>query len=88
MVIGVGLNAPVLQLPSEVCMRPCDTVTKCPLPCTFHRSFKMFTISTSEFGTMGYADECEHVSDEFLAMVTEGVVHSVFKVVTRLPLVT
>ena len=29
-VIGVGQNAPVLQLQSEVHMRPCHTMAKCP----------------------------------------------------------
>ena len=31
-ITGVGQNAAVLQLPSEVSMRTCDTVAKCPIP--------------------------------------------------------
>ena len=33
-VIVIGWNAPVIQLPSEVCMRPCDTMVKCPFTST------------------------------------------------------
>ena len=51
-VIFIRRYSPVLQLPSEVRMWPCDTVAKCPLPCTFYQSFKMFKISASEFGTV------------------------------------
>ena len=51
-VIGVGQNVPVLQLPSEVHMRLCDTVMKCPLPCTSYGGFKKTKISASEFGTV------------------------------------
>ena len=42
----------------------------------------MFKISASEFGTMGIRRQMRACTDEFLAMVTEGVVHSVQKVVT------
>ena len=31
-VIGVGRNAPVLQLPCEGHLQSCDTVVKCPIP--------------------------------------------------------
>ena len=58
-------------------MRLCDTVLKSPLPCASYRSLKMYKISASEFGTNWAC------ADEFLATVTERVVHSVHKVVTR-----
>ena len=32
-------NAPVLQLPFEISVQPCDTVTKCSVPCMFYKSF-------------------------------------------------
>ena len=47
-VTGVGHNATVFQLPSEVHMRPCDTVAKRPLPGTFYGSSKMFKTSASD----------------------------------------
>ena len=34
MVIGVAQNAPLLQLPSEVHVRPCDIVAICPFTST------------------------------------------------------
>ena len=43
----------------------------------------MFKISTSEFGTMGVRRRIRACIDEFLATVTEGVVHSVYKVVSQ-----
>ena len=43
----------------------------------------MFKISISDFGTVGMHRQKEVCADKFLAMVTEGVVHSVYKVVTR-----
>ena len=49
MVIGVGQNAAVLQLPFEVPMAPYARVVKCPLPCVSYRRFKMFTIFASDF---------------------------------------
>ena len=30
-IIRISQNGPVLQLPFEICMQPCVTVTKCPL---------------------------------------------------------
>ena len=42
MVIGGGQNVPVLQLPLEVHMRPCDTEVKCLLPCVSYESVKLF----------------------------------------------
>ena len=32
LVVGIGRNAPVHQLPSDAHMRTCDTVAKCPIP--------------------------------------------------------
>ena len=55
------------QLPSEVRMQPCDIVAKCPLPCMFYKSFKMFKISACEFGTGGACtNEYEHAEMNFL----------------------
>ena len=62
-------------------MRPYDTVVKCPLPCGFYGSFKMFKISTSEFGTVGMHRQMQACTDEFLATVTKGVVNGLCKVV-------
>ena len=44
----------------------------------------MFKISTSEFVPGTCTDKCGACADEFLVTVTEGVVHGVYKVVTRL----
>ena len=41
----------------------------------------MFQISVSEFGTMGMCRQLQTCTDEYLAMVTKGVVHGVYKVV-------
>ena len=59
-------------------MQPCGTVAKCPLPCMSCRSFKMFKIATSEIGTLSMSRPIQACTDEFLAMVTEGVVHGVY----------
>ena len=64
-------------------MGPCDTVAKHTLPCVFKESIKMFKISASEFDTLGMCRRMRACTDEFLATVTEGVVQSVYKVVTR-----
>ena len=53
-----------------------------PKPYVSHRSFEMFKITTSEFGTVGMCRRMLTCTDEFLATVTEGVVHGVYKVVT------
>ena len=45
--LGVGRHAPVLELLSEVCMPPYDTVAKPPIPCASYGNFKMFKISVS-----------------------------------------
>ena len=81
-VIGIGQNVPVLQPLSEVHMRTCDTVVKRPLSSTSCGNFRMFKISHSEFGTMGMHRWMGAYTDEFLTIVTEAVVHSVYKVVT------
>ena len=41
----MSLSFYYIQLPSQVCMQPCDKVARCLLPCTFCVSFKMFNIS-------------------------------------------
>ena len=43
----------------------------------------MFKIFASEFHTMGMRRQMQACIDEFLDMVTEGAVHGVYKVVTR-----
>ena len=58
-------------------------MAKCPLPCAFYGSFKIFKISASEFGTMGMCRRMPACADEFLARVNEGVVHGVNKGMTQ-----
>ena len=41
-------------------------------------------MSDAEFGSVNMRRQMQACVDEFLAMVTEGVVHGVYKVVTRL----
>ena len=64
-------------------MRPCDTVAKLPLPCAFYKSFKMCKMSVSEFGSVGMRRRMDACTSEFLAVVTESVVHGEYNVVTR-----
>ena len=46
--------------------------------------FKCFNIFASEFGMRWACDEkCEHAEMNLLLLVTEGVVHRVYKVITR-----
>ena len=61
----------------------CTLVTKCPLPRVFYRSFKRFKIANSEFGTVSMCRQMHACADEYLAAVTESVVHSVYRVVTQ-----
>ena len=77
---SITQNAVVLQLPSKVCMRKCDIVAKRPTLCMSYRSFKN---SASEFGTLQMHRRMQLCTNEFLAEVTEGVVHGVHKVVTQ-----
>ena len=81
--MGIWQNSLVLQLSSEVRMQPCDTVAKCSIPCTFYGSFKMCKISASDCLSMSIRRSVPACADDFLAIVTEGVVHSVCKVVTQ-----
>ena len=81
MVIDMVQNATVLQLPSDVHMRPCDTMAKRPLPSASYRRFKLFKIFASDFGNVVMQKPA--CTDTFPAMVNEGEVHSVYKVVTR-----
>ena len=60
-------------------MRPWESVANRPLPCMSYRSFKLFKISASDFGTLG----TRFRAYEFLPMATKGVVHGVHKVVIR-----
>ena len=55
-----------------------------PLPSASYRSFKMFKISASDFGTVGERRQKRPCADNFVAMVTEAVVHGVYSVVARL----
>ena len=43
----------------------------------------MCKIFTSDFGTVGLSRRKQAYADKFLATVTEGVVHDVYKVVTQ-----
>ena len=52
LLVAFSEMAHVLQLPSEVLMRHCDTVVKYSLPCVSYRSFKMLKILASEFDTV------------------------------------
>ena len=61
--------------------RPSKSVSNCPLPCESYGSFKLFKISASDFSTMSIRRQFRLCTYEFLATVTESVVHSVYKVV-------
>ena len=63
-------------------MRLCDTVAKYALPCMAYGSFKMCKISLHISETMSMCRRTRACTDKFLAMVSEGVVHCVYKVVT------
>ena len=76
---SIPRGRPLLVKP---CLLDHKSVANCPLPCTSYGSFKLFKISTSDFRTVGMHRQKRACTDEFLAMVTEGVVHSVYKVVT------
>ena len=56
-----------------------------PLSCKSYGSFKLFKISASDFSTMRMHTQFHACMYEFLTyiMVTEGVVHSVYKIVIR-----
>ena len=77
MVIGVWRNVPVLGSPSDIRLQTFEPVVNCPLPCTSYGNFKMFKISTSEFGTISMHRWFRACKDEFLAMVIEGVVQGI-----------
>ena len=62
-------------------MRLCESVANHPLPYVSYASFEKFQISTSVFGTVSMSRRFCACTYEFLALVTEGVVHSVHKVV-------
>ena len=64
-------------------MPPCGTVVRRPLPHLSDGSFKMFKISLSDFGTVGMCRRVQARADEFPPIVTEGVVHVVYKGVTQ-----
>ena len=56
-----------------------------PLPCVSYEVLKCLKFPPLNFVPWTCADNSEHAhcADEFLATVAEGVVHSVYKVVTR-----
>ena len=58
-------------------------MTHIPNPYAAHRSFEMFKLSASDFGIMSMNRRKRTCTDKFLAAVSEGVVHGVYKVVTR-----
>ena len=64
-------------------MQPCNRMAKLSLLSTFYKSFKMSKLSSSEFGTMYMWRGMQACEDEFLAMVTEGVVCGVYKVMNQ-----
>ena len=64
-------------------MRPCDRVAKRPLPCVLYGSFKMFIISAPDFLIVSMRKCLQASTDEFLAAVSEVVIHSVYKVVSQ-----
>ena len=55
----------------------------CPLPCESYGSFKLFKISASDFGTVSMHRSFCACAYHFLTTVTEGVVHSVHRVVIQ-----
>ena len=67
--------------PSDVCMQPCESVSNHPLPCESYQSFKIFEISTPDFGTVSMHRRFCTCTYEFLTRVTEGMVHNISKVV-------
>ena len=78
-------NVPVLGSLSDVCRRPCESVANCPLPCESYGRFKLLKISASDFSIISMYKRFHACVYEFLTiMVTEGVLHSVYKVVIRL----
>ena len=64
-------------------MQPFKSVVNRPLLCMSYGSFKLFKISTSDFGTVGMVRQFRACAYEFLTTVTKGVVHGVNKVVIR-----
>ena len=72
--VDVRLNAPVLQLMSDVHMQTCDTVVNCSIPLASHGNFKTFKISESGAVT---------VHRRIFHTATEGVVCSLYKLVTQ-----
>ena len=83
MVTSIWGNVPVLGSLSDVCRRPCETVVNCQLPWESYESFRLFKISTSDFGTVGIGRRFGVCAYKFLTTVTEGVLHGVCKVVIR-----
>ena len=64
-------------------MQTCESLVNRLLPCRSYGSFEIFKISASEFGTVSMRRSFRACAYEFLNTVTEGVVHSVHKVVIR-----
>ena len=77
MVINIWQNTPVLQLLSEDCMLPCDTVAN-----AHYLAHSTEVIKCSKFCTVTMCRWDRASADQFFATVTEGVVHSVDYVVT------
>ena len=59
-------------------------MAKRPLPWVSCESFNMFKIPAFEFGTVNICRRMQACAVDFLATVTEGLVHSVYKIVTSL----
>ena len=60
MIIGTGQNSLILQLSSEVHMRPCATVAKCPPPCAFCGILKCLNFLPLNSEPRSCADEDEN----------------------------
>ena len=76
-------NVPVLDSPSVVCMKPCESVAHRPLPCKSYQSFKIFEISASDFRTVSmHRQFCMYdgvTDDVFFHNVHKVMIHSSFR---------
>ena len=76
-------NIPVVESPPDIHLQTCESVANHPLPWASYGNFKMFKISTSEFGTMRMCRQFCACAYTFLSTVTKGVVHGIHKVVIQ-----
>ena len=80
-------NIPVFGSPSEVAIRPCESVANHPIPREFFQSFTIVECLASNFSTVSMHRRFGTCAYQFFTMVTESVVHGVHKVVIRYLLV-